>query len=91
MSSTSLNVTLQSPSPEESNGIIVSYEVYYEETKDTSRNGSQVFPATDSPFEFYVKNLRKYRNYTLRAAAITSVGKGPFSAPITVMTGEDGK
>ena len=91
MSSTSVNVTLRSPSVEDANGIVIKYEMYYEQTEDTSNNGTQIFPATDNTAELHVTDLKKYKNYTLRAAAITSIGKGPFSDPITVMTGEDGK
>ncbi|XP_038217932.1 Down syndrome cell adhesion molecule-like protein Dscam2 [Zerene cesonia] len=58
---------------------------------------SVLFATEDSPWqnqtslhtELYLQNLMKYTNYTIKVAAYSSYGPGPFSYPIVCSTLED--
>ncbi|XP_045506832.1 Down syndrome cell adhesion molecule-like protein Dscam2 [Colias croceus] len=58
---------------------------------------SVLFATEDSPWknqtslhtELYLQNLMKYTNYTIKVAAYSSYGPGPFSYPIVCTTLED--
>ena len=84
LGSTSLMVTwgpLSSPSDE--NGIITRYEVEY----------SSVFSSLTLVVNEMVAQLvelEEYTEYSVRVAAHTSVGAGPFSQPVVTTTEQDG-
>ena len=97
------NITLswEPPSLEEQNGLLVQYHVIVMETQILYLdNGTVISPMGDNFNRTYnvsegrtqlIDMLHPSYNYTVRIAAATVVGIGPFSDPITVMTLEDGK
>ena len=100
---TSRNITLlwERPSLEEHNGILTMYHViimeiqilYLDNGTTITRMGNN-FNRTYNVSEGRVQlvdMLHPSYNYTVRIAAATAVGIGPFSDPITVMTLEDGE
>ena len=99
----SRNITLSwdRPSLEEQNGILTIYHVIIMETQILYLdNGTVISPMGENFNRTYdvseariqlVDMLHPSYNYTVRIAAATEPGIGPFSDPITVMTLEDGK
>uniref|UniRef100_A0A3Q1K1K6 protein-tyrosine-phosphatase n=1 Tax=Anabas testudineus TaxID=64144 RepID=A0A3Q1K1K6_ANATE len=71
--------------PEEPNGQVKGYRVYY--TMDPSRpmNEWQIHNVQDSVITT-IQNLVTSETYTIQVLAFTSVGDGPFSDPIHVIT-----
>ena len=49
------------------------------------------FQLTSTTTSYNVTNLRPYTTYQCIIAASTSVGIGPFSTIVTILTPEDGK
>ena len=100
-SSHSIMVSWESSLPEESNGILIQYHVIVMETQilyldngtlDTlmGDNFNRTYNVSESRTQL-IDMLHPSYNYTVRIAAATVVGIGPFSDPITVMTLEDGE
>ena len=85
-SSTSAYLTWNSPSYEEQNGVIIEYVINV-----TVLETGERFQLTSNTTFLEVTNLRPYRTYVCIIAAATSVGLGPFSTPVTVVTPEDGE
>ena len=89
------------PSLEEQNGLLVQYHVIVMETQilylDNGTVISQMGPNFNRTYDVsegrtqLIDMLHPSYKYTVRIAAATVVGIGPFSDPITVMTLEDGK
>ena len=100
-SSRSIMLTWERPSLEEENGLLISYHVivietqihymdngteitgmqtYFNRTYDVSEGRSQL-----------IDDLHPDYNYTVRIAAVTEPGIGPFSNAITVRTNMDGE
>ena len=71
ISSTSLNVTWQPP--EEQNGIILKYVIYYQRVGSDERHS---IVATASKRYKIITNLKPYTNYSVEMVANTSVGYG---------------
>ncbi|KAM8839375.1 receptor-type tyrosine-protein phosphatase S isoform 7-T7 [Synchiropus picturatus] len=69
--------------PEEPNGQVKGYRVYY--TMDPSRpmNEWQIYNVQDSVITT-IQNLVTSETYTIQVLAFTSVGDGPFSDPVHV-------
>ena len=100
---TSRNITLswERPPLEEHNGILTMYHVIIMETQILYLdNGTTITRMGDNFNRTYnvsegrvqlVDMLHPSYNYTVRIAAATAAGIGPFSDPITVMTLEDGE
>jgi len=100
---TSRNITLswERPSLEKQNGILTMYHVIIMETQILYLdNGTTITRMGDNFNRTYnvsegrvqlVDALHPSYNYTVRIAAATAAGIGPFSDLITVMTLEDGK
>ena len=89
------------PSPEMQNGIIIMYHVIIMETEilnldngtvmsQMGMNRNRTYNVSEGRNQL-IDMLHPSYNYTVRIAAATVVGIGPFSDPITVMTLEDGK
>ena len=100
---TSRNITFSwdQPSLEEQNGILTIYHVIIMETQILYLdNGTVITPMGENFNRTYnvsegriqlVDMLHPSYNYTVRIAAATAAGIGPFSDPIIVMTLEDGE
>ena len=69
------------------NGIITTYEVFYEPLRDDltaeSINTTNLF--------LIIVELEEFTHYSISVRAYTSVGPGPYSIPITNRTEEHGK
>lgn len=88
LSPSTLSITWQPPALEGQNGIITSYTVrLIEQPTDMiftyQRGGSHT--------EIFITNLHPYYGYSCSVAAATSVGLGPYSAPFTLITHQDGQ
>ena len=76
--------------PEDSNGIILDYIVFYRETDDV--NASMFNQLSDLNLTMIVVGqLRKYTSYTFQVAARTAAGYGQLSEPVQNRTDEDSK
>ena len=71
------------------NGIIVTYEVVFESVERNSTPKKQ--NVTASSRGTTLAGLQEYVRYNISVRASTSVGPGPYSTPLTVITDEDGK
>ena len=85
----------------EQNGIIISYHVIVMETQilyldngtvisQMGINRNRTYNVSEGRTQL-IDMLHPSYNYTVRIAAATVVGIGPFSDPFTVMTLEDGE
>ena len=88
------------PSFENRNGRLVRYHVSIEESQVVYINNQTVIVIGNNANRTYeisasrtqiIDKLLANRNYTVRIAAATSVGIGPFSEAVTVTTLEDGE
>jgi len=99
----SSNITLlwKPPSLEEHNGLLVQYHVIVMETQivyldngavisQMGMNFNRTYNVSEGRTQL-IDMLHPSYNYTVRIAAATVVGIGPFSDPITVRTLEDGE
>ena len=86
---------------EEQNGLLVHYHVIVMETEilyldngtvisQMGMNFNRTYNVSEGRTQL-IDMLHPSYNYTVRIAAATVVGIGPFSDPITVMTLEDGE
>ena len=82
----SVVLTWDPPPPEDQNGPIVEYVINV-----TVLETGEMFQLTSSTNRLSVASLKPFTRYVCIIAARTSVGLGPFSTTITVMTPEDGK
>jgi len=89
------------PSLENQNGLLVQYHVIIMETQilyldngtvmsQMGVNRNRTYNVSEGRTQL-IDMLHPSYNYTVRIAAATVVGIGPFSDPITVMTLEDGE
>ena len=90
ISSTQVKVTWGDVPPTDQNGIIITYEVEYIPLEDfdgaIGKNITNVLVLS-----VILMRLQAYVNYTISVRAYTSVGAGPYSDPVIVLTNEDGK
>ena len=100
-SSRSLLLTWEPPFLEKQNGLLIQYHVIVMETKilyldngtvvsQMGMNRNRTYNVSEGRTQL-IDMLHPSYNYTVRIAAATVVGIGPFSDPITVMTLEDGE
>lgn len=85
VSSSGFLISWSAPLAVDHNGNIRSYTMDIME--ENTGNQQQFSTSTNS---FRVESLHPYYNYTCTVSAVTVAG-GPYSAPITVITLEDGK
>ena len=88
------------PLLKEQNGILIRYHVIVKETQilyldfgtvlQMGMNFNRTYNVSEGRTQL-IDMLHPSYNYTVRIAAATVVGIGPFSDPITVMTLEDGE
>ena len=100
-SSRSIILEWERPSPEEENGLLVRYHVIVIETQIYYLdNGTVITPNQtylNTTYNFseehaqLIDMLHPDYNYTVRIAAATEPGIGPFSDAITVRTYQDGE
>ena len=101
-SSRSIILTWERPSPEEENGLLVRYHVIVIETQiHYTDNGTEItgmqrylnrtYNFSEERAQLIDEMIHPDYNYTVRIAAATEPGIGPFSDPITVRTDMDGK
>ena len=99
--SRSIMLSWEPPSLEEQNGLLVQYHVIVMETQilyldngtvisQMGMNFNRTYNVSEGRTQL-IDMLHPSYNYTVRIAAATVVGIGPFSNPITVMTLEDGE
>jgi hypothetical protein len=88
-SSTSLNVSWTAIARSDINGVLRGYTVFYK----PSSSHESVRAITVPPGKLYVHltGLRKFAEYEVRVAGVTSKGTGGMSAKSLVFTDEDGK
>ena len=94
-------LTWERPSPEEENGLLVQYHVIVIETQihytdnGTEITGMQIYLnrtySISAGRTQLIDMLHPDYNYTVRIAAATGTGIGPFSDAITVRTNMDGE
>ena len=100
-SSSSVILTWERPSPEEENGLLLLYHVIVIETQihyfdnGTEFTGMQrylnrTYNVSEGRAQL-INSLHPDYNYTVRIAAATEPGIGPFSDVITVRTNMDGE
>ena len=72
------------------NGIITMYEVMYQPLETFNGNiATKTINLTN--MSVLLADLQEFVNYTISVRAYTSVGAGPYSDEVTVLTLEDGK
>ena len=100
-SSSRITLLWKPPSVEEHNGLLVQYHVIVMETQilyldngtvisQKGMNFNRTYNVSEGRTQL-IDMLHPSYNYTVRIAAATVVGIGPFSDPITVRTLEDGE
>ena len=100
-SSHSIMLTWERPLPEEENGLLVRYHVIVIETQiHYMDNGTEItgmqtylnrtYNVSEGRIQL-IDMLHPDYSYTIRIAAATGVGIGPFSDAITIRTGMDGE
>ena len=82
--SRSLILSWDTPLPQDVNGIITDYTINV-----TSTVGFTNFRVGSNTTTYVLRSLRPYISYSCVMAAHTSVGRGPFSANVTLTTPED--
>ena len=88
-SSTSVLVFWEPPTPELTFGILRRFEIrYYITSLPENPIIISNIPANRRMFD--IKQLLEFTNYSVQVSAVT-VGNGPFSSPVTVVTDEDSK
>ena len=85
-SSTSINVTWSPPPPNVIFGILRRFEIRYFISSQPHLKTN----LTDTATAVEIRGLEKFTNYSIEVSAVT-IGNGPFSTPIYVVTDEDGK
>ena len=88
------------PLLEQQNGQLIRYHIFIKESQLVYVNNrtfavpgddrNMTFDITESRIQL-INNLLPNHNYTVRIAAATNAGIGPFSTAITVTTPEDGE
>ena len=91
-SSTAIEVTWDIVPPMNQNGIITMYEVMYQPLETFNGNiSTQTMIVSGTEMSVILMELQEFVNYTISVRAYTSVGAGPYSDEVTVMTLEDSK
>ena len=101
-SSRSIWLTWERPSPEEENGLLVRYhvivietQIHYtddgEEIMGMQRYLNRTYNVSEGRVQLIDEMIHPDYNYTVRIAAATEPGIGPFSNAITVRTDMDGE
>ena len=89
-SATSITVMWEEVPPIDQNGVITMYEVLYVPL-ETFHGAIGPLSVNVTGCVTNVMNLQEYVNYNISVRAYTSVGTGPYSEEVTIMTDEDSK
>ena len=90
-SSTAILVTWD-PVPEiDRNGIIIQYQVEFNQSTFNEISTSNLTTTNGSQLMVELDGLEEFVNYSVRVRAYTSVGPGPFSVAVVNRTLEDGE
>ena len=81
----SLQILWQPPSEVNQNGPLTGYMIQY------TRSGIIINEVVTSGLTYAISGLVPFVNYSVRVAAMTINGTGPFSAEIMQVSGESGK
>ena len=81
----SIYLSWRAPLREYHNGELIGYNVTF-----TAANSEEVFNLLSASNGTSIGSLKPFTNYIINIAAVTSVGVGPYSAAVTVMTAESG-
>jgi len=84
---TTVNISWSPPDLRTQNGPIISYTVVLSDL--SFGMADQELNSTD--LHLFISGLEEYGNYSVRVAASTVVGLGPYSPLVTFITLEDGK
>ena len=88
-SSTSILVEWDPPREEVLYGILRGFRIRYGVAIDTDiTNTTELIPEQQS--SYIIQNLEEFTNYSIEVTAVT-VGEGPYSTPIIVITDQDGE
>ncbi|KAK2567085.1 Hemicentin-1 [Acropora cervicornis] len=82
----SIVVNIKPPAPEERNGVIIGYTVFYRQTKLLPNTDFLSVNTSNSTLRLF--NLTVFTEYSIKAAAHTSVGQGKTSPTKTIFTQE---
>ena len=85
--SMTIELAWSEPLLETQNGIIISYIINI--SVSNTKTSFVINAMTAAPLN--ITELHPYYGYSLRVAAVTSQGVGPFSEPVSVTTPEDGE
>ena len=91
ISSTAIRVTWEEVPAIDWNGIITQYEVEYNQSTFSGVTMYNTTTVDSSTFMVDLTGLEEYVEYSIRVRAYTSVGAGPYSDVVNVITSEDGK
>ena len=84
-SSSSITLSWDPPSADQQNGVIISYILSV-----TSLDTNVMYNYTVYGTQFSIPGLVPFSTYSCRIAAQTTIGTGPFTISVTVVTLEDG-
>ena len=88
-SSTSILVEWDPPREEVLYGILRGFRIRYGVAIDTDiTNTTELIP--EQQLTYIIENLEEFTNYSIEVTAVT-VGEGPYSSPIIVITDQDGE
>ena len=90
-SSTAILVTWDPVPGIDRNGIIVQYQVEFNQSTFNEISTSNLTTTNGSQLMVELDGLEEFVNYSVRVRAYTSVGSGPFSAAVMTRTLEDGE
>ncbi|XP_015754539.1 PREDICTED: Down syndrome cell adhesion molecule-like [Acropora digitifera] len=82
----SIVVNIKPPAPKERNGVIIGYTVFYRQTKLLPNTDFLSVNTSNSTLRLF--NLTVFTEYSIKAAAHTSVGQGKTSPTKTIFTQE---
>ena len=91
VSPTTISVQWETVNPIDENGDIIAYEIMY--TPQRTFNGLIKTSMTNvSEFDLSgnLTDIQEYVNYNISVRAYTSIGAGPYSNSVTILTPEDG-
>ena len=89
--STAIQVSWNEVPAIDQNGIITQYEVEYNQTTFSGATMYSTITVDSSTLTVDLTGLEEYVEYSIRVRAFTSVGAGPYSDVVNVITSEDGK
>ncbi|XP_067203911.1 cell adhesion molecule Dscam2-like isoform X2 [Linepithema humile] len=89
LSSTSLQVSWDSPPESSMNGILKGYKVIWENTDALAESIKPEMTKTTTALTVVIHSLEKYTNYSIQVLASTRSGDGIASSPLYCVTEED--